>query len=275
MSYRKIPAVHLATLFCLAVVKEHWEGQVPTLSQAAEELGTCRELAPRLRGRYFGVLVGWMEEHSRPGPRPRDGRLQVAHKRIGLLESLLGTARAVIVAAGIARLAPRRREEIVLAVERMHADHGVSYEEAATQLGLCSRTLRDWRRQIEAGEGLEPKSRAPKNPHGKLPEALSQEITAYVSLFPKDSLAELYRRFIKQNRDLCAEHGHPDLSYGAFSRHSVRSKEDEQKPQKPVRRGRDAPDNFPYRALALMDTTDITCFGFGFQLIPFTAKQHS
>lgn len=254
-------------MFCLAVVRRHFGCQVPTLTEAAEQLGVSRELAPRLHRRLYDELLGLIER-QRPGPRVADPGREAERKRLALVEGLLEVARAVIAAAGIAVLSAERREEVVLAVERLKADHGVGYEQAAAELGLCSRTLRTWRGEMAAGNSLAPKSRAPKNPHGKLPEELARDIADYVALFPDEPLAKLHRLFVRDNAELCRRHGHPRLSYGAFSRASGR-RTGEKKPDRPKpRRGRDHPDNLPHRALALMDTTDIECFGFGFKLIP-------
>jgi transposase-like protein len=186
-----------------------------------------------------------------------------------MLESMLGVARAVIVSCGITSVVPERREEIVVAVEKLHAEHSVSYEETASQFGLCSRTLRRWRTEHSKGNSLEPKSRAPNNPHGKLPETLSREIEAFVSRHPSEPLAELYRRFVTQHGDLCADHDHPKLSYGAFCRNCGRSSNRRDPTRYEPRRGRDAPQNIPPGILAIMDTSDVSCFGFDFKLIPF------
>ena len=90
-----------------------------------------------------------------------------------------------------------------------------------------------------------------------MPEALSRDIADYVALFPDDPLAKLHRLFVRDNADLCKEHGHPRLSYGAFRRASGRSKNKPETTRTKPERGRDAPDNLPYRALALMDTSDL------------------
>jgi transposase InsO family protein len=268
MGYRKLSASSLAILFCLAVVRRYFGGHVPTLTEAAEQLGVSRELAPRLYGRLYDQLLGLIERHQRPGPRAVDGESEVQRKSLAVTEALLGVARAVICAAGIAVFSPERREEIVVAVERLKVEHGVGYEQAAARLGLCSRTLRTWRGEMAAGNSLAPKSRAPKNPHGKLPEALARDIADYVALFPDEPLAKLHRQFVRDNAELCKENGHPELSYGAFCRASGRSKNKPEEARTKPERGRDAPENLPYRALALMDTTDLACFGFDFKLIP-------
>jgi len=268
MGYRKVSTHSVAILFCLVVVRRHFGGQVPTLSEAAEQIGVSRELAPRLYRRLFDKLLGLIERHQRPGPRPEDVELGKQRKSLAMSEALLGVARALIAAAGIAVFSPERREEVVVAVERLKAEHGIGYEQVAAKLGLCARTLRTWRGEMAAGNGLAPKSRAPKNPHGKLPETLARDIGDYVALFPDEPLAKLHRLFVRDNAELCKEHGHPDLSYGAFCRSSGRSKNKPEVPRTKPERGRDAPENLPYRALALMDTTDLECFGFGFKLIP-------
>lgn len=269
MGYRKIPPRQLAILFCLAVVRSHWQGAIPTLEEAAKELGVCRELASRLRRRFFEPFLSWLERMSRPGPQALEPDGHRERKRITMLEDLLGLARAVIASAGIAALAPQRREEVVIAIERLHSEHGVGYEEAAGQLGLCSRTLRRLRSEHRAGIPLEPKSRAPIHPHGKLPDELARAIEAYVSLRPAIPLAELHRLFVNNEEKLHVAYGHPDLSYGAFSRASGRKPDVPSAEPHPPERGRDHPENLPYRALALMDTTDLSAFGFDFKLIPF------
>jgi hypothetical protein len=210
-----------------------------------------------------------IEEENRPGPRSHEVESQEDKKRIRVLEALLGVARAVIVSASIASFLPARREEIVVAIERLHKEHGLEYEEAARELGLCSRTLRRLRGEYRKGHALQPKSTAPKHPYGKLPEELAQAIRVYASLFRSLPLAELHRLFIRDQAELCRQHGHPDLSYGAFSRSSGRKTNATTEHVSSPNRGRDAPENIPYRALALMDTTDINCFGFDFKLIPF------
>jgi len=269
MSYRNVSSKSLAILFCLAVVRSRWPGRAPTLTDAAEELGVSRELAPRLRSRFFGPLVALIERLNRPGPKPRDREAVEKHKRLRVVEALLGVARAIIVAAGIARLSPERREEILAAVEQLRAEHGIPYEQTAKKLGFDARTLRRWRERMKNGESPAPRSRAPKRPHGKLPRVLASAIFSFVSLFPrKIPLAELHRRFTDEQAELCAEHGHPKIAYTTFCRHAGRGKETE-KERRPINRGRDAPENIPPRALALMDTTDIRCFGFAFKLIPF------
>lgn len=238
------------------------------MTEAAEQLGVSRELAPRLRRRLYDKLLGLIEYHQRPGPRPEDPEREAERKRLAVTDALLGVARAVICAAGIAAMSPQRREEIVVAVEQLKVEHGVGYEQAAASLGLCARTLRVWRGEMAAGNSLAPKSRAPHKPHGKLPEALARDIADYVALFLDEPLAKLHRLFVRDNSELCKEHGHPELSYGAFSRASGRRQDVPEEARVKPERGRDAPENLPYRALALMDTTDLACFGFDFKLIP-------
>jgi len=271
MSYRNVSSKSLAILFCLAVVRSRWPGRAPTLTDAAEELGVSRELAPRLRSRFFEPLVALIERLNRPGPTPRDREAGETHKRLRVVEALLGVARAVIVVAGVARLSPERREEIVVAVERLRAEHGISYEQTAEKLGFDARTLRRWRERMRKGESPAPRSRAPRRPHGKLPRALASAVFSFVSLFPrKVPLAELHRRFTGEQAELCAQHGHPEIAYTTFCRHAGRSDETEKEEERrSVDRGRDAPEKIPPRALALMDTTDLRCFGFAFKLIPF------
>jgi transposase InsO family protein len=239
------------------------------LTEAARELGVCRELASRLRARFFEPLVQLIDTLNRPGPKTTDPELQTTQQRLHILEALLGVARTIIAAAGIAALTTRRRDELVLAVERLHKEHAIAYEHVAEELGLSDRTLRRLRAQHAAGESLAPKSRAPKTPHGKLPEPLAVAILNFVSLLSEVPLAELYRRFVNENADLCVEHGHPVLAYTTFARHSGRAKNVDPDPTNPPQRGRDAPKNLPFRALALMDTSDLECFGFDFKLIPF------
>jgi len=222
-----------------------------------------------LHSRLFDKLLGLVERHQRPGPKPEDGESEMQRKRLAVSGVLLGVARAMIAAAGIAVMSPERREEIVGAVERLKVEHGVDYEQTAARLGLCSRTLRIWRAEVASGRGLTPKSRAPCHPHGKMPEALARDIADYAALFPDEPLAKLHRLFVRDNADLCKEHGHPKLSYGAFCRASGQNKNKSEAIRTKPERGRDAPENLPYRALALMDTTDLECFGFGFKLIPF------
>jgi transposase InsO family protein len=271
MGFRTVSATHLATLFCLAVVRQRWPGQIPTLTDAARELGISRELASRLRARLFDRLLELIERVNRPGPKTRDPELVTTRRRLHLLEALLGVARTIIAAAGIAVLSTLRRQELVAAVEQLHALHGVAFDQVAEELGLAERTLRRLRAQAAAGDSLAPRSRAPKAPHGKLPQPLADAVVTFVSLFPGVPLAELHRRFIKEKATLCAEYGHARLACTTFAHHSGRSRKAEAKTAAacPPRRGRDAPENLPFRAVALMDTTDIECFGFIFQLIPF------
>ena len=131
MSYRRISTHSVAILFCLAVVRRHFGGQVPTLTEAAKQLGVSRELAPRLHERLFDKLLRLVESHQRPGPRPEDSERDGERKRSAVTDALLGVARAVIAAAGIAVMSPDRREEIVGAVERLKVEHGVDYEHCA------------------------------------------------------------------------------------------------------------------------------------------------
>lgn len=269
MAYRKLEPSPLAILFCLAVVREHWKGEVPSLGEAARELGVCRALASRLRRRFWPVLLGLIARTHRPGLKAPAPPAEETQRRVAVLEALLGLARAMIAAAGIASLQPARREEIVLAVLRLHAEHGVGYEEAASSLGLCARTLRRLRCEYQAGAPLQPKSRAPLQPHGKLPAELARAIEVNASLFPAVPLAELHRLFVKQKQALCCQHGHPALSYGAYCRSSGRTPAGAAAPRPPPVRGRDTPEHLPYRSLALMDTSDLACFGFDFKLIPF------
>lgn len=269
MAFRTLSPTALATLFCLAVIRQRWPGQVPTLTAAAEELGVSRELAPRLRARFLEPLVQLIARTNRPGPKSPDPDLENARRRLHILEAFLGVARAIIAAAGIATLAPRRRDELIAAVEQLHEQHGVPYEQIAVELGVPDRTLRRLRARAAAGESLAPKSRAPKAPHGKLPGPLATAISGFVSLFPEVPLAELHRRFVKEKADLCTQQEHPDLAYTTFARHSGRVRNSNTSPVHSPRRGRDAPESLPHRALALMDTTDIDCFGFGFDLIGF------
>ena len=270
MSYRRTSPAEQATLFCLSVVRARWPRQVPTLSEAAGELGVSRRQVCRLRQRCCAPLLALIQSTNRPGPRAPGDAARAAGRRIALLEALLALARGVIVAAGIAGLAPGLREQVVAAIAGLQVTHGLAYEEAARQVGLCARTVRRWRSELRQGRALQPKSRAPKNPHGKVPAALEQAIAGFVALFPTDSLANLHRRFIGVQATLCTDHGHPKLSYGAFRRCAGRAGQHHPEAARyDPRRGRDDPDQMPWRALALMDTTDIACFGFPFQLIPF------
>jgi hypothetical protein len=269
MTFRTVSPATLATLFCLAVVRQRWPGQVPTLTAAAKELGVSRELAPRLRARLLEPVTKLISRANRPGPKSHDPNLEVAERRVHILEALLGVARTIIAAAGIAAFATRRRDELVVAVEQLHAQHGVPYEQIAKEVGVPERTLRRLRARAVAGEPLAPKSRAANAPYGKLPEPLAVAISRFVSLFPGIPLAELHRRFVKEKADLCKEHGHSNLAYTTFTRNSGRPSNSEAPREHSPRRGRDAPGNLPHRALALMDTTDIECFGFAFDLIGF------
>jgi len=269
MSYRKASPADQATLFCLSVVRARWGHQVPSLSQAAGELGVSRRQAARLRGRFLDPLVALIENTNRPGPRRSGGQAKAAGRRMALLTALLALARGVIVAAGIAGLAPDLRAQLVRAIAGLRTQHGLAYEEVALQVGLCARTLRRWRSELREGLALAPKSRAPKNPHGKVPAELAQAIALFAALHASDSLAHLHRRFVREQPDRCAKHGHPKLSYGAFRRCARRSRNEADPAGHTPRRGRDDPDKIPLRALALMDTSDLTCFGFPFQLIPF------
>lgn len=269
MSYRKASPADQATLFCLSVVRARWPHQIPTLRAAAGELGVSRKQASRLRRRFFAPLVALIKNTNRPGRKRPRGPAEAAGRRMALLEALLALARGVIVSAGIAGLAPGLREAVMRAIEDLRTQHGLSYEDGALQVGLCARTLRRWRNALREGLALGPKSRAPKNPHGKLPGELEQAIAIFTALHASDSLAGLHRRFVTEQAKLCAKHGHPKLSYGAFRRCARRSKNRPDSARHTPRRGRDDPQQIPLRALALMDTSDISCFGFPFKLIPF------
>ena len=269
MAYYEAPAADLATLFCLCVVRRRWPNGVPNLSEAARELGVCRELASRLYERFWQRLVTLVRGMGKPGPKPENPAAEAREKRLHLLEAFLGVARAIIAAADIAAFLPARRREIVVAVEKLHAEHAVPYGEIASALGLRERTLRRWRRRHGDGDSLAAKSRAPRRPHGKLPGNLAATILLTASLHRDVPLAELHRGFIRDHKPLCEEHGHPNLSYGAFRRNAGREPAKTGTPRAKPRRGRDAPVNIPRGALALMDTTDITCFGFPFQVIAF------
>jgi len=269
MGYRTLCPRDEATLFCLSVVRTHWPTQVPTLSDAAGELGVSRKQASRLRRRFFATLVALIKNTNRPGRKRPSGPAEVAGRRMALLEALLALARGVIVSAGMAGLAPGLREAVMRAIEDLRTTHGLTYEEVALQVGLCARTLRRWRSELREGLALGPKSRAPKNPHGKLPGELEQAIAIFTALHPSDSLAHLHRRFVTEQAKLCAKHGHPKLSYGAFRRCAGRPHNQADPAGHIPRRGRDDPQQIPLRALALMDTSDLTCFGFPFKLIPF------
>lgn len=269
MAYRNVSARSLAILFCLAVVVLHWRGRVPTLTEAAAELGMCRALASRQRKRFFEPLVELIERLNRPGPRPANEQTRALEQRLRIVEAQLELARGVIAGADLARLAPGRKEEIVVAVEKLKAEHGVPFDATARAIGVEVRTLRRWRARRREGESLAQRSRAPKKPHGKLKQVVADAIFTFASLHPKESLAELHRRFVDERADFCEEHGNPDLAYTTFARHADREGKAKQASSHKPERGRDAPDQIPLRALALMDTTDICCFGFTFKLIPF------
>ncbi len=269
MAYRRASHADQASLFCLSVVRARWPHQVPTLSAAAGEFGVNRKQASRLRRRFLDPLVALIENTNRPGPRRPGGQAEVAGRRIALLTALLALARGVIVSAGIAGLVPGLREEVIRAFDDLRAKYGLSYEDAARHVGLCARTLRRWRSELKEGHALVRKSRAPKNPHGKTPVELEQAIAIFTTLHPTDSLACLHRRFVREPPQLCAKYGHPKLSYGAFRRCAGRSSHGADPARHTPRRGRDDPDRIPLRALALMDTSDLACFGFPFKLIPF------
>ena len=269
MAYRTLSPADQATLFCLSVVRARWPHQVPTLGEAAGELGVSRKQASRLRRRLLDPLVALIESTNRPGPRRPGGQAGAAGRRIALLTALLALARGVIVSAGIAGLVPGLREEVIRAIDDLRTKYGLSYEDTSRHLGLCARTLRRWRSELREGLVLHPKSRAPKNPHGKAPTKLEQAIAIFTALHPADSLACLHRRFVTEQVKLCAKYGHPKLSYGAFRRCAGRSSNGPDPARHIPRRGRDDPEKIPWRALALMDTSDISCFGFPFKLIPF------
>ena len=267
MAYRNVPAKSLATLFCLAVVLFHWPGRVPTLTEAAAELGVCRALASRLRRRFFEPLVELLERLNRPGPKV--AQTQAIEQRLHIAEAQLVLARGIIAAADLARLSPDRKEEIVVAAQGLKAEHGVPFEQTARAIGVEVRTLRRWRARHREGESLAPRSRAPKRPHGKLKQVVADAIFTAASLHPKEPLAELHRRFVDERADFCEEHGQPRLAYSTFARHAGREARAEPAPSYKPERGRDAPEQIPLGALALMDTSDIRCFGFTFKLIPF------
>jgi len=269
MAYRRASHADQATLFCLSVVRSRWPHQVPTLSEAAGEFGVNRKQASRLRRRFLDPLVALIQNTNRPGPRRPGGQAGAAGRRIALLTALLALARGVIVSAGIAGLVPGLREEVIRAFDDLRTKYGLSYEDAARHVGLCARTLRRWRSELKEGHALVRKSRAPKSPHGKAPAELEQAVAIFTALHPSDSLACLHRRFVTEQAKLCAKYGHPKLSYSAFRRCAGRSSNGADPARHTPRRGRDDPDKIPLRALALMDTSDISCFGFPFKLIPF------
>jgi len=171
----------------------------------------------------------------------------------------------------MAALSPQRRELLVDAVEDLHCDHNIPRGTIAVQLGLSERTLRRLRAARAAGKALTPTERAPKRPHGRVPLPLAAAVALFVSLFPALPLAELYRRFVGKHANTCARYGHPNLAYSTFTRHAARTPTGAPAATKTHQpnRGRDAPENIPPGALALMDTTDLRCFGFDFKLIGF------
>ncbi|MCX6375587.1 MAG: hypothetical protein NTU88_06065, partial [Armatimonadetes bacterium] len=269
MAYRTIAAEDEAILFSLCVVRERWPGDVPTVSQAAHEFGVCRQLPARLLERLRQPVLTVIASHARPGPDTGSDAVVQAEQRILVLEEMLSLARSVIAAMPLDALPPTCREEITLAIVKLHQKHRVSYTFFCLQLGLEERTLRRWRALLAQGESLQPRSRAPKHPHGKLPDALRQAIACFVRLSSAaEFLAVLYRRFIKDRAEDCRKHGHPDLSYGAFCRAAGHTQKTA-KPAHTPQRGRDAPENLPPNLLALMDTTDITCFGIKLKFIGF------
>ena len=271
MSFATVPPTDLATLFCLAVVRQQWPGEVPSIGAAAQQLGVCRELPSRLRARFLAPVVDLIGSRSRPGPKPADPHLQASQRRLRMVEALLAVARAIIATAGLAALTPKRRQQVVEAVEHLHAEHNIPLQTIAGQLGLSDRTLRRLRANHAAGDPLLPKSRAPKQPNGRVPMPLAVAIALYVSIFPAVPIAELYRRFITRHRRTCTTYDHPNLAYSTFARHAGRPQIEASSASEvhQPNRGRDAPDKLPLGALALMDTTDVSCFGFDFKLIGF------
>jgi len=256
----------------LAVVRQQWGQNIPTLTQAADELNVNRNLPRRLYSRLWQPFIeDFIEVRKNPGPS-KSPTITTDQKRLRILESLLATARGIIVAAGIARLCPQRRGELVTAIEHLHSKELVSYSMIASELGLSERHLRRLRVQHRNGESLSPKPKAPHHPTGSLPSELAVSIANFAALHPGISLSELWSQFTKKNKALCSKHDHPNLAYTTFCRHAKSPKSNTtpntEQPHKPER-GRDAPKNIPYRALALMDTTDIQAFGFRFKLIPF------
>lgn len=269
MAYRNLPASSLAIFFCLAVVLFHWPGGVPTLTEAAAELGLCRALASRLRKRFTAPVIELIEQLNRPGPRTPEAPVRDLEQRLRIAEAQLEVARGIIASANLAQLAPERKAEIVGAVEKLKADHGVAFEQSAGAIGIEVRTLRRWRARHTNGESLAPRSRAPKKPGGKLSQIVARAIFVFASLHPKEPLAELHRRFMRERVELCADNGHPKLACTTFVRAAGREDQAEKTALCQPERGRDAPGQIPLRALALMDTTDVHCFGFTFKLISF------
>jgi transposase InsO family protein len=269
MAYRNVPANALAIFFCLSVVLFHWRHGVPTLTEAAAELGLCRALASRLRKRFTAPLIELIEQRNRPGPRTADAPARDLEQRLCIAEAQLEVARGIIAGADLAQLAPERKAEIVVAVERLKADHGVAFEQSAAAIGIVVRTLRRWRARHRRGESLAPRSRAPKRPGGKLKQIVARAIFVFASLHPAEPLAALHRRFMRERAGFCADNGHPDLAYTTFARAAGREHQTEKGAACQPRRGRDAPEQIPFRVLALMDTSDLQCFGFTFKLIPF------
>jgi len=147
MSYRTLSPRDQATLFCLSVVRAHWPQQVPTLGEATEEFGVSRKQAPRMRRRFFAPLVALLENTNRPGPRPLGDHAQAVGRRMALLEALLALARGVIVSAGIAGLAPYMRENVIRAIEGLHASDKVGCVKDVT-------ARRPPKRDVNGNQGL-------------------------------------------------------------------------------------------------------------------------
>lgn len=271
MSFVTVSPTVLTTLFCLAVVRQRWPGEVPGIGDAAGELGVCRELPSRLRARLIPEVVQLVEARSKPGPKPADPQQQALERCLRIALALLAVARWVIVAVGIRGLSALCRAKLVQAVEDLHTKHGVALGTIAEQIGLSERTLRRLRAASASGTPLAAKPRAPKRPHGRVPRRLALLVAVFVRLFPCLPLAELYRRFITKYAASCAKFGHPNLAYSTFVRHAGRTPAQSDKGEQTHQpnRGRDAPENIPPGAFALMDTTDLQCFGFGFKLIAF------
>ena len=138
------------------------------------------------------------------------------------------------------KFSPDQKQKILRERDRLKKEHSVTYETFAERIGIHSGVLRLWDSTVkkEGPEGLEEKSRAPKNSPSKLAPWLIKEIVSYGVWWKrrhrKIKLTEIGTSFRRRHQRLLAACRKSNLSNKTIARylkeHGV-YKEKEERPK--------------------------------------------
>ena len=123
------------------------------------------------------------------------------------------------------KFSPEQKQKILRERDRLKKEHSVTYEIFAERIGIHSGVLRLWDSTLkkEGPEGLEEKSRAPKNSPSKLAPWLIKEVVSYGVWWKrrhrKIKLTEFGGSFRRRHQRLLAACGKSNLSNKTIARY--------------------------------------------------------